>query len=296
MLPEIAIIILNYNNCKDTIFCIESIFKSDYTNYKLIIVDNNSNDNSDAILSQYCIEKNIVFIQTGFNGGFSFGNNVGIKYAQKHFSAEYFWILNNDTEIPQNTLSNLVNYAQNHPKKGIIGASLYYFDNKNILQGVGGKYNKWLGLSRHIGIFETATKKYENPDFTFDYVIGASMFVNKNCLDTIGLLPEEYFLFYEELDWAQKIKQSKHWELGYCSNAIVYHKEGGSSGANVVEGKSDFADYYLFANLIKFTKKHFWYCLPSVYISIFLMSLNRLRKGKFEKFKMISKILLQGGR
>ncbi len=280
--------------------------------YSVIVVDNASGDGSvekiqqwakanigDGVLIDigftfYCTRSDILqipacesflsLVETAENGGFAAGNNVGIQYAlQKGF--DYLWLLNPDTVVEPKTLSRLVDKAMAYDsteKVGIIGCKIRYYSNREKLQAVGGVYNKWLGVGKHVGSYETDMGQYDHDEICkkIDYVIGASMFVKKEFVLDVGSMCEDYFLYYEEVDWAWRGRK-KGWTLGYCWKGIVYHKEGACIGSSSKgEEKSELADYFGLRNRIVFTKKHFPYCLPTVYIGFIVTMINRIRRGQ----------------
>ena len=340
---KVYVLILNYNGWADTIECLESVLRSDYPNYQVIVVDNNSPNNSMEYIKAWAegkldvwvksdhplrhlsfppvkkpipyvyynreeaekggnveIERKLmeklpfgvttkyplVFIQTGKNLGFAGGNNVGIKYALAKGDFEYIWFLNNDTVIEENSLSKLVEkfekYKRLEKKIGIVGSKLLYYDNPKVIQGIGGIYNKWFAVAKHLGVFEEDRGQYDNERVLdkIDYIIGASMLVSRDFIEDVGLMCEEYFLYFEELDWTLRGKQ-KGYQLGYCWESRVYHKEGGSIGSSSKgEKKSEVADYYGLKNRIVFTKKFYPKYLWSVYLGFIVVIWNRVRRRR----------------
>jgi len=117
------------------------------------------------------------------------------------------------------------------------------------------------------------------------------MFVSREFIEDVGFMFEDYFLYYEELDWILRGKR-KGWQIGYCWDSVVYHKEGASIGSNI-EGKkkSELADYYFFRNRIKFTKKFCPQFLITVYLGFIITVFNRIRRGQFRRLKLIWKVL-----
>lgn len=358
---KIYTIILNYNGWVDTIECLESVLRNDYPNYQVIVVDNNSPNNSmkyikawaegkldvwiksdntlrdlstppikktipyiyytredaekggnpkkeNELMSKWTNEKThpqinpsthypLVFIQTGENLGFAGGNNVGIRYALAKDDVGYVWLLNNDTVIEKNSLSKLVEKTEFYKKQtnrvGIVGSKLLYYDNPSIIQGIGGIYNKWFGTAKHLGIFEKDKGQYDNEDVLkrINYAVGASMLVNKKFIKDIGLICEDYFLYYEEMDWAERGRR-KGWILGYCWQSNVYHKEGSSIGSSSRgEEKSELADFYGLRNRIVFTKKFFPHCLWSVYLGFTVVFFNRIKRRQWKRLNLILSIL-----
>jgi len=352
--PKTYIIILNYNGWADTIECLENVLRNNYSNYQVIVIDNNSPDNSMEYIKAWAegklnvwvnsdhslrqlsfppvqkpipyvyynckeaenggnselekkLEKEIpegittkyplVFIQTGHNGGFAFGNNIGIKYALAKGDFEYICFLNNDTVIEKDALLKLVKkfekYRKLGKKIGIVGSKLLYYDNPKVIQGIGGMYNKWFAVTKHLGVFEEDKGQYDNEGVLdrIDYIIGASMLVSRNFIKEVGLMCEDYFLYFEELDWTLRGKQ-KGYELGYCWESKVYHKEGKSIGSSSKgEEKSDIADYYGLRNRILFTKKFYPKYLWSVYLGFVGVIFNRIRRRQREIIPKILEIL-----
>lgn len=115
------------------------------------------------------------------------------------------------------------------------------------------------------------------------------MLVSRDFLREVGLLSEDYFLYFEELDWAVRAKGK--FELAYAPQSIVYHKEGGSAGARSTEAeKSWVADYHFIRNRIVFTRKFLPAMLPTVYFALFIALLRRARRGRWDRVRMIAKL------
>jgi len=352
--PKVYIVILNYNGWQDTIECLETVIRNNYLNYQVIVMDNNSPNNSMEYIKAWAegkldvwvkpnhplrhlsfppvkkpipyvyytheeaekggnieletklaekIPKGIttkyplIFIQAGENLGFAGGNNIGIKYALAKNDFEYIWFLNNDTVIEKDTLSKMVqkfeSYKKEGKKVGILGSKLLYYDRPNIIQGIGGIYNKWFAVAKHLGVFEEDKGQYDNEQILdkIDYVIGASMLVSKEFIKEVGLMCEDYFLYFEELDWTLRGKE-KGYQLGYCWQSKVYHKEGGSIGSSSKgSDKSEIADYYGLRNRILFTKKFYPNYLWSVYLGFGVVILNRIKRKKTKSLLRILKYI-----
>lgn len=282
----IYICVLNYKNPGDTIKCCDSLLKLQEKNYRILLVDNASPDDSVNILSEYTQKytEKIVFFASKINLGYAGGNNVALRYAMEQTDCEYVWVLNNDTLVDPSSLSWLIDFMEKHPRVGLCGSKLVYSWDHSKVQGYGGKYNRWLGVS------STFNKEKDIPHI--DFVIGAAVFVRRSFLEQVGLMNEEYFLYFEELDWAQRAKGK--FLLGCEPRSIVYHKEGASIGANAKrpEDKSELADYYSMRNRLLFTKKFFPECLLTVYMSSVVMLWNRLRRHQYRRVWSYIKLLL----
>ncbi|UZO81873.1 glycosyltransferase family 2 protein [Aquimarina sp. ERC-38] len=316
---KVYIIILNYINWRDTIECLESILKTDYKNYQIIVVDNSPNEESIINLKKWAKGEDHLKIKTSFNNliyplvakplsysylseeeskfrfqdetllvikanenlGFSAGNNVALRYILRRKDFKFCWLLNNDTVIKDNTLNEQINFFNDHAdqKIGILGSKLLYYYNPEIIQAVGGKFNNKLFVSKHIGEGEPdSTQKEMFPNI--DYVVGASMFVTNSFLEDVGILSEDYFLYFEELDWTYRAKEKK-WTIDWCPGAVVYHKEGGAIGSSSnYRQRSYFSEINIFKSRKIFYNK-FFKNTTSFWIGSIIIISNRLRRFQF---------------
>jgi GT2 family glycosyltransferase len=314
--PKVYIILVNYNGWEDSVECLESLLSLTYTNKQIIVVDNNSPNGSinlmldwarsyyklnpksftsvadDAILEAPDLNSEIVFIQSKRNAGFAAGNNLAIKLAMHKQDFEYLWLLNNDTIVDKNSLSELVKRAVSDKAKnlrtGIWGSKLLFYHSPDTIQALGGVFNLHTFTTSHIGENERDRDITSDYIHKQDYVIGASMFVSKEFVEDVGLLNEDYFLYFEELDWAKR-GQKKGYNLGFVQSSNVYHKEGQTIGSSS-EGskKSALADYHGIRSKILFVKKFYPEKLPQLY---FLLSGSIILRLKRRQFKRAMKIV-----
>jgi GT2 family glycosyltransferase len=319
--PHVYVILLNWNGWQDTIECLESVFRLDHPHLSVIVCDNASSDDSIAKiedwangyiaasyssadlahLSQPPIPKPVVFdvvsssrgrknpsrnasltlIQTGSNLGFAGGNNVGIRYALACGDCDYVWLLNNDTVVDSESLTAMVQMAEEGTKLGICGSQLRMYDSPHAIQTMGGRrYARWTGRTSPLRAL--ATPQISSTSGAPDYIEGASMLISRECLEAVGLLEESYFLYYEELDLAARAAQH-FFRWGYSSDSIVYHKEGASIGSASVRAKrSALSDFYQTRNRIVFTRRYYPWFLPSVLVATSLGALQRLMIGRLK--------------
>lgn len=239
-------------------------------------------------------EEKLIIIQTGKNHGFSGGNNFGIKYALIQNDFDYIWLLNNDTVVNSNSLIELVKKMNSNVKAGICGSTLIYYYQPNRVQAFGGaSFNKVFGLSKHVNNFSFNKKNinYEVILKRLDYIVGASMFVTKDFIKEIGLLNEDYFLYFDEIDWA--IRSKNKFCLEYAPESIVYHKEGMSIGSNQDSKKrSNISEYYGIRNRIKFTKKYYPWYLPTVYLGFLVTIFNRIWRGQLNRLGLVFRSII----
>jgi len=219
---KVYISIVNYNNSAQTIKCIESILKLNYVNYKIVLVDNNSSDDSLNDLENWFIKQSILFsykipfnnkvtiIKSKFNGGYAFGNNIAIKDIFEFDPLSYVWILNNDTKVDANSLKSLTESFDSSSLQ-ILGCKIMSSDTESV-ESYGGRINK-LFLSAY---------NCQKQESNINYIPGTSIFFNKAVVDKIGFLPEEYFMYYEDVDWCTRASK-KGIALLIDHNAIVKH-------------------------------------------------------------------------
>lgn len=283
------VILVNWNGAKDTIGCLRSLSLLNHPLPKIIVCDNASTDDSWIRLQAYveeCTELNVQLVQTGRNLGFAGGNNVGIRLALQDSEMAYIWLLNNDTVVTSDTLDALVGYMVEHPNVGVCGSTLRYLGAPDVIQAVGGKYNPWLGRSKHLlghEKFDLAACRSIKVE-QLDYVVGASMFIRREALKKVGLLSEEYFLYCEEIDWATRMRRrAPEFGLGYCAESIVYHREGASTGASdsVEKTYRYFSDYFFITSRLKFARKYYPMHSFIVQGSMLLVALNRIKRGQW---------------
>lgn len=314
----VCIILVNYNNARDTVECINSIFLSTYRFYQIIVVDNSpTSDSAELLKAQHfnfpearegfsdklthyseqqfegvaAAKERLVLVRAN-NNGFAAANNIALRYFLRSFDRGYAWLLNNDTVIERDSLAALIHCTADQTGKiGITGSKLFTYFERTRLQGVGGKYNKWFGKVKEIGYLEKDTGQWDSGDFNFDYVIGASMFVSRPFLEDVGLMNENYFLYFEELDWALRGKQHG-WKLNFCAKSTVYHKMGQSINKSEQKGNTFLADFYSVRNRILFTKKFFPFCLITLYPSFLLFIWNRIWLKQPDRIALLFRIML----
>ncbi|WP_434640805.1 glycosyltransferase family 2 protein [Thermoanaerobacterium thermosaccharolyticum] len=227
--PLVYIILINYNGYKDTIECVRSIEKITYKNYKIVIIDNASTDNSIDILRQTL--KNYKIIQNDKNLGFAGGNNVGIRYALEN-GAEYILLLNNDTVVDKDFLSYLIKGFSVKENVGMVGGKIYYYDKPDKIWYAGGKFNKL----RARGVHFTLDNNIDYKEVKF--ITGCLQLISADAIKKVGLMKEGYFLYYEDVDYCFRFIK-KGYKLIYSRNSIIYHKCGGSANY-----KSPLSIYY----------------------------------------------------
>ncbi|MFA6431255.1 MAG: glycosyltransferase family 2 protein [Candidatus Margulisiibacteriota bacterium] len=298
-LNKVAVIVLNWNGWQDTIACLDSIYKINYPNYQVIVVDNGSTDGSVEKIRNWA-EKNALsqlkIIELKKNLGYGAGNNFGLRYALENGFA-YAWLLNNDIIVDREALIELVKRIQEKPSAGICGSTILHYDQPNKTCSIGGTYDKWIAQGGGVEqdkLFDIKRiERYQKMERKIKYIQGASVLVSRKFLMDVGLISEEYFLFFEEIDWITRAKG--RYSLAYAPKSIVYHKGSASiKRKEKDEGHSGhyfsyLGDLYTTRNRLLFTTKYYPYALPFVYLSILGYILDRIRVGAWANVGIMSK-------
>ena len=314
-MKSVYIVIVNWNGGKDTVECLDSIFCLSYPSYRVVVCDNGSTDDSLEVIGKWVKYRGLeikeltvveseqensgeghfpfVIIRNKINLGFAGGNNAGIRYALGKGDCSYVWLLNNDTIVDPNALTHMVERIERHHSIGMCGSTIRYYNDKEKIQAYGGGYYcRWLGLPWHYGRLNWLGRRIEpnKAEKWMNYVEGASILATRKFIENVGLMSEDYFLYFEEADWAFRAKG--RFDLAYAPESIVYHKVGGSIGtsSNPLK-KSYICDYFNIRNRIVFSKKFYPETLPTIYLVLLGEMLVRLILCRWDRIGMILKLL-----
>lgn len=300
---QVAIVILNWQEWEVTLKCLNTIIQLDYNKYQIVIVDNGSKDDSFIMLekwvnanqSQYINELDvsaeyITLIRNPTNLGYAGGNNVGIRFALKELNAEAVWILNNDTSVEPDSLSYLISKLSKG--YGVVGSQILFMDSPSkIWCECGGFYSKWSMSSRNISlgqekfIQENCDNHEKTIESQLDYIAGASIIFKSESLRQVGLLCEDYFLYFEEPDW---FKRAEVFSIssGYASKSIVYHSVGVSTDKFAQDANKFYAFKKLqFRNTLLFAFKFYPFRLPIVIFFLVVREVSHSMKYFFKKLR-----------
>lgn len=237
-----SIVILNYNNAIDTIKCVNLVEKF-LTNVDVILVDNNSTDNSQEILMRtFHMDSQVDLVFSEKNTGYAGGNNIGIKKALQK-QADYICVLNNDVVIDNDFLQPLIEQLQNDDEIGVVGPCVLNGDN---VVNTGNEIN-FLSISFSHGLNSGVPhKSIMDKKINCDFLTGACLVFRSDIINSVGMLPEAYFLNYEETEWCWKIREAGYKVVCYTSSTI-YHE--GEKSINKVNGMQV---YFLRRNIVLF--------------------------------------------
>jgi GT2 family glycosyltransferase len=310
--PPVCVVILNYKKWQDTVDCLESVFHSTYDNFRVFVIDNDSQNESmqnlrkwaDNRFPQFSKEANnyfhsqnldqikdvqslpsLVFIQNEKNTGFGGGNNIVLGLFVGLDT--YVWMLNPDMVITDNALSEMVQFAQTQPSGAIIGSVIKFHDNPGKIQMYGGGHIKF--RSGTVSFIKNSTQIEK-----LDYISGGSLFIHASLLEKYGLLPENYFLYWEETDWCYGARKQGS-VLAVCDSSVVYDKVATSIG------RSFLAEYYYTRSGLLFLYKYkrenirlaLFYCWIRIMKKICLGQWKRA-KGVFKGTISFKKIISHG--
>jgi GT2 family glycosyltransferase len=242
--PLVSIITVNYNQATVTVELLKSLQNISYSNIEVIVVDNASTENSNSVLENF---PKIQYIKSSTNLGFAGGNNLGLKNAK----GDYILFINNDVEVEPSFLEPLLNKMLTDSSIAAVSPKIKYFFNPNYIQYAGSFAVHPLTLRNgHRGTGELDYGQYNISQRTA-YAHGACMLVSKNVIEKIGTMNEQFFLYYEEQDWCERINHFGY-QIYFIPQSVVYHKESISTGKN-----SPLKTYYLSRNRILFARKNY---------------------------------------
>lgn len=222
--PDISFITICYNGFKDTCELIESLHKKlKSVSYEIIVVDNASREDEAAKIHE--LYPTVISIRSNENGGFSGGNNIGIRAAK----GKYIFLINNDTYIESDEIAYLVERLESRPEIGGVSPKIRFAFPPQHIQFAGFTPLTKITLRNNMLGFDCPDDgSYDTPHPT-PYLHGAAMMVKREVIEKAGMMPEIFFLYYEELDWCTHITRVGY-ELWYEPRCTVFHKESQSTG------------------------------------------------------------------
>jgi len=247
--PLISIISINYNSLEVTCEMLDSVRENSYKNVEIIVVDNASKKCPESFLNEHYPEAKVIISKE--NLGFAGGNNLGIKESK----GEYFFFLNNDAVLTNGALEQMLELFDTNKKLGVVSPKICYFkndltQNEDLIQYAGTTFvHPVTARNRTIGEKELDKNQFTTAAETA-YAHGCAMLVKEEVLTKVGMMPEDFFLYYEELDWCEQIRKAG-FEIYVEPNAKVYHKESYS-----VQKISALKTYYINRNRILFMRRH----------------------------------------
>lgn len=279
----VSIITVNYNQAAVTFALLDSIRRQDYKDIEVFVVDNASKENPQAAFETQYPE--VHFIRSEVNLGFAGGNNLAVRAAK----GDYLFFINNDAELTDHCLERLVAMFQNNPKLGLVSPLICYYPQEkwteDFIQYAGmTPIHPLTARNETIGKKTWERGQYTEPRATA-YAHGAAMMCSKAVIEQAGMMDEDFFLYYEELDWGERVRKSG-FEIWVEPRARVYHKE------SLTVGKlGSLKTYYLNRNRVWFMRRNYGgWKIAAFYLFLFLVTipkntLQMLIKGEKDNLK-----------
>jgi hypothetical protein len=288
--PLVSIITVNYNALDVTCEMLNSVRRNTYKNVEVIVVDNASSENPEGYLRKHYPE--VKFIRSEHNLGFAGGNNLGIRAS----CGDFLFFLNNDAELTDGVIETLVALFNRLPGTGIASPKICYQNAKpgsepDVIQYAGTTHvHPLTARNSTLGEKQTDAGQFRQAQPTA-YAHGAAMMVPKKVVENVGMMPEDFFLYYEELDWSEQIRRAG-FEVMFEPNAKIYHKESYS-----VNKISALKIYYLNRNRLLFMRrnrsKKQWlaFCLFLLLFTVPKNTLTFLMKGEWNNLRAFFKAI-----
>lgn len=289
--PSVAIILVNWNGLEFTRACLSSLEKVDFPDFQVILVDNDSKKPEGQVLKKEFPK--LVLLENEQNLGFAGGNNVGIRKALE-MGFSHIMLLNNDTLVEPDFLGKMILAFSKNPKLGLLQPMICFLDEPEKIWSAGGKFISLLGRAKTLGDRKTL-KNYQPFSKKLDWATGCCMLFTREAILQSGLLNEQYFAYFEDVEWSLRIR-NQGFEIGLVPEAKIYHEAGGSSKKSHSEGT-------LSARVFYYHVRNQFFLLRSQKAGLgFLYHLGRFKlwifyfllRGRFRKLKAVAKGIKDG--
>lgn len=232
--------------------------------------------------------RTIWLLHTGANRGFAGGCNVGMRMALARGDCDFVWLLNNDAVATAGCLDALLERADCADRPALVGSTLLNWHPPHDVQALaGGIFQPARAATRHVGEGlpwpSTELVQVREVESQIAYIVGASMLASRPFMEFVGLMAEDYFLYFEELDWAERgRRQYPGFHLAYAPASVVLHRLGASTGT----GRSELSWFYLTRNRLLFVQRFFPDSLRSARMAVALDALKWLLRGRLQRALM----------
>lgn len=321
---QCAVILLNYGNAPDTVACLRALADMPAGPGRVIVVDNHSPDDSvarimrqwgafasPALVREADIDEAFpapgarhLLLARSVNDGFSAGNNAGIRLALRDEGCRAVWLLNTDTLPEPGALAALCRRMSEASAPGIVGSTLVYAHDRNAVQTLGGdRLHHLLGTTSALGNGQELARALrlwprERVERQLDAVTGASMLIHCAVLKKAGGLDEAFFLYCEDMEFCLRARTAG-FRCAWAPDSVVYHKEGGTTGAeSAADGRGfrrpAWVDYLGLRNRMYLMRKRYPWALPLVALSYLGVMLNRVRRGQAQRIPLVCRAAWDG--
>ncbi len=271
--PILGVVVVTYAAANEIAICLETLMAAKDVKLRIVVVDNGSPDDTLDVIRAWAdgslsVSLDVPFetapaakpvalgvnspgheitvIPKGKNDGFAAGVNVGLAHLFSDTDVERVWVLNPDCAVPPSTPAN---FAMAPGGFSLMGGRIVFLDDPDKIQIDGGRIQWWSGLTKNLAYAQDPAATPAPDPQSLDFISGASLVVSRAHYEEVGPMQEDYFLYYEEVDWAQR-RQSP---LAYAEGAVVYHKGGASIGSRTSQrGASSLSLYFLHRARLRF--------------------------------------------
>jgi len=243
--PLIHVIILTWNRLQDTLACLESLLATEYSNLRIVLVDNGSSDDTPAIVRTTF--PTVTVVENGRNLGFAAGTNVGIRYALAD-ETDFVFLLNNDTLVDRSLFQHLLGVIE--PGVGMVAPKIYYADDPNRIWSVGAMKHP-LTLERSGDGRNQLDAGQWDLVLDRDYLVGCALLISRQLLEEIGLFDEAFFVYYEDSDLTLRAREGGY-RLLLAPQAKIWHRVSASSGGSDTPNER----YWMAHSSVRFFCKH----------------------------------------
>lgn len=283
----LGVVIVSFNSSTELLDCIESLLSAEDVRLHIVVVDNASTDNTLTLFENWAsghtpyvpapdipitlgvsskpIEivtaqaaapttPQITLIRSEVNLGFAGGVNIGLKCLASNPDIDRFWVLNPDCVTPPETPRAFATYQPPEGRFSLLGGRVIYLYSEAIIQTDGGKIAFATGVTHSINQGLQAAQTTPPDLDQIDFISGASMVASRAFYEAAGPMPEDYFLYYEEVDWALRRGDQP---LALCPEALTYHRAGTAIGSHTLTRMATpFSFYFLYRARMKFLRRH----------------------------------------
>ncbi len=214
-----ATVLVNFGQPDDTVSAVEAVQSGDYLDNTVVVVDNDPDAVIGGALHQR-LDPTVSYLSMGENTGYAAGNNAGIRWAMELHDVEFAWVLNPDTTPEPRALAGLVEAAEQCPDAALIGSRLVDASARTMYNGA--SIDPVTGQTRHLDVGRPLGGLPERAPFDTDYANGASMLIRTALVPIVGLIPEDYFLYFEETDYALRC-QARGFRVVVAPGSVVRH-------------------------------------------------------------------------
>lgn len=293
---RVAVVVVAYNAEAFILDCLASVLASVGADVRVVLVDNASSDGTSAAIRSWVSSGSahapgpmpielapvdppefaivppgghlegelapLTLVQASENGGFAAGVNHGLRIAQQDQSVELFWVLNPDSVATPGAAAAFLRRAD--AEHGVVTGRACYFDSPETIQIDGGRINWRTGVTSNANVGQPAAETPMPHGDDIDFAFGGNMAVTRAFLERCGEMPEDYFLYYEEVDWSLKRGAFK---LATAQDALIYHRAGASIGSPVFgkRAASPFSLYFKHRARTMFVRRYRAAALPTAW-------------------------------